>query len=103
MANNALDDILNMEERTDQTSMPEDTTSLDDIINFEDRKGGETSTDVPTNPHGVMHTAAEAADVLYHLLVLLKAAGVSPDDVMAELRRREGVGGLAEKAARPHD
>ena len=61
MANNALDDILNMEERTDQTSMPEDTTSLDDIINFEDRKGGETSTDVPPNPHGVMHTAAEAA------------------------------------------
>ena len=50
-----------MEERTDQTSMPEDTTSLDDIINFEDRKGGETSTDVPTNPHGAMHTAAEAA------------------------------------------
>lgn len=49
------------------------------------------------------HTAAEAADVLYHLLVLLKAAGVSPEDVMAELRRREGVGGLVEKAARPHD
>jgi phosphoribosyl-ATP pyrophosphohydrolase len=45
----------------------------------------------------------EAADVLYHLLVLLKASGISPDDVMAELRRREGVGGLAEKAARKHD
>ena len=60
MANNALDEILNMEERTDQTSMPEDTSSLDDIINFEDQ-AGETSTDVPTNPHGAMHTAAEAA------------------------------------------
>jgi len=59
VANNVLDDILNMEERTDQTSMPEDTTSLDDIINFEDRKGGETSTDVPPNPHGAVHTAAE--------------------------------------------
>jgi phosphoribosyl-ATP pyrophosphohydrolase len=45
----------------------------------------------------------EAADVLYHLLVLLKASGISPDDVMAELKRREGVGGLAEKAARKHD
>ncbi|MCA0434651.1 MAG: phosphoribosyl-ATP diphosphatase [Proteobacteria bacterium] len=42
----------------------------------------------------------EAADVLYHLLVLLQAAGVAPDDVMAELRRRAGTSGLAEKAAR---
>jgi phosphoribosyl-ATP pyrophosphohydrolase len=45
-------------------------------------------------------TTKEAADVLYHLLVLLKAAGISPDDVMAELKRREGTSGLAEKAAR---
>ena len=60
MANNALDEILSMEERTDQTAMPEDTSSLDDIINFEDQ-AGETSTDVPPNPHGAMHTAAEAA------------------------------------------
>jgi phosphoribosyl-ATP pyrophosphohydrolase len=43
----------------------------------------------------------EAADVLYHLLVLLKASGISPDDVMAELKRREGNSGLAEKAMRP--
>ena len=43
---------------------------------------------------------AEAADVLYHLLVLLEAGGVSSDDVMAELKRREGVGGLVEKARR---
>jgi phosphoribosyl-ATP pyrophosphohydrolase len=46
---------------------------------------------------------AEAADVLYHFLVLLQAAGVSPNDVMAELKRREGTGGLVEKAARTHD
>jgi phosphoribosyl-ATP pyrophosphohydrolase len=43
---------------------------------------------------------AEAADVLYHFLVLLKAAGVAPADVMAELKRREGTGGLVEKASR---
>lgn len=49
------------------------------------------------------HTTAEAADVFYHLLVLLKAAGIAPDDVMAELKRREGTSGLAEKAARRHD
>ena len=48
-------------------------------------------------------TTAEAADVLYHFLVLLQAAGVSPDAVMAELKRREGTGGLVEKAARTHD
>jgi phosphoribosyl-ATP pyrophosphohydrolase len=45
----------------------------------------------------------EAADVLYHLLVLLKASGISPDDVMAELESRAGTSGLAEKASRPHD
>ena len=48
-------------------------------------------------------TTAEAADVLYHFLVLLQASGVSPNDVMTELKRREGTGGLVEKALRPHD
>ena len=43
---------------------------------------------------------AEAADVLFHLLVLLEARGVPLSDVMAELDRREGVSGLDEKAAR---
>jgi phosphoribosyl-ATP pyrophosphohydrolase len=48
-------------------------------------------------------TVKETADVLYHLFVLLQAAGVSPDDVMQELKRREGTSGLTEKASRPHD
>jgi phosphoribosyl-ATP pyrophosphohydrolase len=43
---------------------------------------------------------AEAADVFYHLLVLLHARGVALDDVMVELARRTGQSGLAEKAAR---
>ena len=43
----------------------------------------------------------EAADLLFHLLVLLADAGVPLADVLAELERREGVSGLAEKAARP--
>jgi phosphoribosyl-ATP pyrophosphohydrolase len=42
----------------------------------------------------------EAADALYHLQVMLKAAGVPWADVLAELERREGRSGLAEKAAR---
>lgn len=43
----------------------------------------------------------EAADLLYHLFVLLTDAGLSLDDVRAELRRREGTSGVAEKAGRP--
>ena len=43
---------------------------------------------------------AEAADVLYHLLVMLAARDVTLDQVMAELERREGQSGLEEKAAR---
>ncbi|MFN3146799.1 MAG: phosphoribosyl-ATP diphosphatase [Paracoccaceae bacterium] len=43
---------------------------------------------------------SEAADVLYHLLVMLAARDVSLADVLAELERREGTSGLAEKAGR---
>jgi len=42
----------------------------------------------------------EAADVIYHLLVLLQIGGVSLQDVVAELGRRTGQSGLDEKAAR---
>jgi phosphoribosyl-ATP pyrophosphohydrolase len=44
---------------------------------------------------------AEAADVLYHLLVVLQGAGIPLNDVMAELERRTAQSGLAEKASRP--
>jgi phosphoribosyl-ATP pyrophosphohydrolase len=44
--------------------------------------------------------AAESADLLYHLLVLWVAAGVSPDEVWRILDARSGTSGLAEKAAR---
>ena len=43
----------------------------------------------------------EAADVLYHLLVVLRLGGVPLQDVLAELERRTAQSGLAEKAARP--
>jgi phosphoribosyl-ATP pyrophosphohydrolase len=42
----------------------------------------------------------ESADLLYHLLVLWAAAGISPADVAAELERREGTSGIEEKRAR---
>ena len=44
---------------------------------------------------------AEAADVLYHLLVMLAARDVPLEDVLSELARRDGTSGIAEKAARP--
>ena len=43
----------------------------------------------------------ESADVLYHLIVLWVDAGLHPDEVWSELRRREGTSGIAEKASRP--
>lgn len=43
---------------------------------------------------------SEAADLLFHLLLLLNEGGIGFDDVLAELNRREGVSGIAEKAAR---
>lgn len=43
---------------------------------------------------------AEAADVIYHLLVMLAARDVTLDDVLGELERREGQSGIAEKSAR---
>jgi phosphoribosyl-ATP pyrophosphohydrolase len=43
---------------------------------------------------------AESADVLYHLIVLWVASGVDAEQIWAELRRREGVSGIAEKASR---
>jgi len=43
---------------------------------------------------------AESADVLYHLIVMWVNAGVRPDEVWAELQRREGISGIAEKASR---
>jgi phosphoribosyl-ATP pyrophosphohydrolase len=44
--------------------------------------------------------AKESADVLYHLLVLWAASGITPDEVYAVLRAREGRSGLEEKASR---
>lgn len=44
--------------------------------------------------------AAESADLLYHLMVLWADAGVTPEDVWAQLSKREGVSGIEEKRAR---
>src|SRR5664279_1778 len=43
---------------------------------------------------------AEVADLWFHCLVLLERFGLGPEDVLAELERREGISGIVEKAAR---
>jgi phosphoribosyl-ATP pyrophosphohydrolase len=50
-----------------------------------------------------LHIVRETADLWFHTLVLLSYHGLGPDDVLAELRRREGISGIDEKAARPRD
>jgi phosphoribosyl-ATP pyrophosphohydrolase len=46
-------------------------------------------------------TILESADLLYHLVVVWVDAGIRPEEVWAELQRREGISGIAEKAGRP--
>ena len=55
---------------------------------------------VSASPGNARRLVAESADLIYHLLVLWAACDVTPDRVWAELARREGTSGLAEKAAR---
>jgi phosphoribosyl-ATP pyrophosphohydrolase len=47
-----------------------------------------------------LHLVRETADLWFHTLVLLAWHGLKPEDVIAELRRREGVSGIDEKASR---
>lgn len=49
---------------------------------------------------GRQHAIYEAGDLIYHTLVLLAYRGITLDEVAAELARREGTSGLAEKASR---
>jgi phosphoribosyl-ATP pyrophosphohydrolase len=66
------------------------------------QKFGEEAVECLIEAVGGHRTAliGESADVLYHLLVLWVDAGVRPEQVWAELARREGVSGIAEKASR---
>lgn len=47
-----------------------------------------------------LHIVRETADLWFHSLVLLAWHGLGPDDVLAELKRREGISGLDEKKSR---
>ncbi len=47
-----------------------------------------------------LHIIRETADLWFHTMVLLAWHGAGPEDVLAELQRREGQSGIAEKASR---
>ena len=47
-----------------------------------------------------LHLVREVADLWFHSMVLLAHHGLRPEDVLVELKRREGISGLDEKAAR---
>lgn len=66
------------------------------------RKLGEEATEavVAALAGDEIELVGEAADVLFHLLVLLAEKGIPLEKVLAELERREGTSGLVEKAAR---
>lgn len=67
------------------------------------QKFGEEAVECLIEAVGGHRTAlvAESADVLYHLLVMWVDAGLRPEQIWAELERREAMSGIAEKAARP--
>lgn len=50
-----------------------------------------------------LHLVREVADLWFHTMVLLAHHGLRPEDVVMELKRREGISGLDEKAARTGD
>ena len=66
------------------------------------RKIGEEATEMVLAAKGGdrLHLVRETADLWFHCMIVLARRGLGPDDVLAELHRREGIAGLDEKAAR---
>jgi len=69
------------------------------------KKVGEEATEVVLAAKGgdKAHLVHETADLWFHCMVLLAQHGLSADDVLNELARREGVSGIAEKGSRKKD
>lgn len=66
------------------------------------KKIGEEATEVmlASKSGDKTHLVHETADLWFHCMVLLAQHGLSPDEVLIELARREGMSGLAEKESR---
>jgi phosphoribosyl-ATP pyrophosphohydrolase len=106
-----VDEILNRLAETLESRKGADPTSsyvaklyskgLDAIL----KKIGEEATEtvIAAKDGDKAQIVYETADLWFHCLVMLAHQGLGPDDVLAELARREGLSGLAEKAARSKD
>jgi len=66
------------------------------------KKIGEEATETVLAAKGGdrLHLVRETADLWFHCLVMLARHGLGPQDVLAELQRREGISGIDEKAGR---
>ena len=66
------------------------------------KKIGEEATEVVLAAKGDdrLHLVREVTDLWFHCMIVLARHGLGPADVMAEMKRREGISGLDEKAAR---
>jgi phosphoribosyl-ATP pyrophosphohydrolase len=66
------------------------------------KKIGEEATEVVLAAKGDdrLHLVREVTDLWFHCMIVLARHGLGPDDVLAEMKRREGISGLDEKAAR---
>ena len=61
---------------------------------------GAAETIMAAKDEDLLHIVRETADLWFHSLVLLTHFGLGPDDVLAELHRREGISGIDEKKSR---
>jgi len=66
------------------------------------KKIGEEATEVvlAAKSDDRLHLVREVTDLWFHCMIVLARHGLGPDDVLAEMKRREGISGLDEKAAR---
>ncbi len=99
-----LADVLHSR-RPDQGGDPQNSYVAKLLVKGQDsilKKVGEESTElVMASKDGESERiVAETADLWFHCLVLLTHHGLRPEDVLAELDRREGLSGLVEKASR---
>ena len=99
-----LADVLHSR-RPDQGGDPQTSYVAKLLVKGQDsilKKVGEEATElVMASKDGIDdRIVAEMADVWFHCLVLLTHHGLRPEQVLAELDRREGLSGLAEKASR---
>lgn len=104
----ALDDILVARKHDDPASSYTASLyhkGLDAILKKVAEESAETIMAAKDVEHGAdsSQLCYEACDLVYHLMVLLHHQGLTSADLDAELRRRFGLSGLAEKAARSRD